>query len=341
MGKLHIWLAIALVCFGMVSGHAMAASSFFKAEPPEGWFWYNLPPEPQEPPEPEPVSEPPPAPPLASTPEPSKPVAPIGPAPYSAAWLKTNLPKYRQQAIDVPSRQNVLAYMYLQRLTMDKAQRFSRAMQAAVKTTPFLDESTRRPLNSLGAKLSDARTDKARARVLRSVNDQFALWFFYSGDNDCAYCASQASILADITELYGIHVTAISMDGTKPAVDFADVKLDEGQADQVGIFSPLGLALVNPAKRAIVPLSQGLLVRSQIMDRILLAAHSEGWISDEQYDQTLPVSQKHLLDGEALRDPEAAAARQMPPSGALPMDTDAIVRRMKRAADGQTRGGGF
>lgn len=339
MGRFYSWLIVTCVCLGVLSGPASAASAFFQTAPPEGWFWYSLPPEPPKVDKPKP---PKPAPPVAMTPAPpAHPTSPTGPAPYSSAWLRKYLPKYRERAIDTPSRRNVLAYMYLQRLTMDKSQRFAQAVQAAVKTTPFLDETTRRPISALGSRLADLRADRARKAVLQELSDRFGLWYFYSGARACAYCASQASILSDVHEIYGFHVTAISMDGAMPAMRFADIKMDQGQAEQLGINTPLGLVLVNPANREIIPLAHGLLVRSQIMERILLAAHTAGWISDEMYNRTLPVSQKNLLTAKALRPAQSVAARDTAPSGSLPINPGAVVSRMQNAVAAQRRTGGF
>jgi hypothetical protein len=59
------------------------------------------------------------------------------PAPLSAAWLRANLERFRDQAIDDPSPRNVALYLYLQRLVLDKAERFAEATQRAVWADPL------------------------------------------------------------------------------------------------------------------------------------------------------------------------------------------------------------
>ena len=97
----------------------------------EGWFWYAVEAE-----ESAPEEEERPAIPLAATQTPS--------APFSAAWLRVNLPKYLDLAWNEPSVENLRAFLYLQRFAIDRAEQFSGA-----KTNPL----TILPGNQIG--LSD------------------------------------------------------------------------------------------------------------------------------------------------------------------------------------------
>jgi conjugal transfer pilus assembly protein TraF len=65
------------------------------------------------------------------------PAAASGPAPLSAAWLRANLERFRDQAIDDPSPRNVALYLYLQRLVLDKAERFAEAGQSHQNITIY------------------------------------------------------------------------------------------------------------------------------------------------------------------------------------------------------------
>lgn len=309
-----------------------ATSSFFGSEPPDGWFWYSVTPDPEPQPEPKPEAKPKPKPMPARPPALKKAVAPDPkePTAYSAVWIRENLPKYLNRAIDNPTRKNVLAYMYLQRLTIDKSQRFADAVEVAVKTTPALDENNRRPISSMGARLANRGADRATKRAMTELSQQLGVWFFYS--SGCDYCASQSSVLKGVEEIYGIPVTAISMDGGSPPPGFASARSDEGQANRLDIDGPMGLVLVNPKSRKVVPLSHGLLARDQLVSRILLAAKKAGWIDEDAYNRTRPMRADQLLSAGF----EGSAETGAPTTDNLPVSPDDVLDRLV----GQLEGGG-
>jgi conjugal transfer pilus assembly protein TraF len=84
----------------------------------EGWFWYKDPKE-------RPVQLPP----KSMLPLPAKPKET---EPLSVEWLKKQMPVLLDRAIDNPTRENVEAYLYAQRLAMDKSQRFAEMSQRVV-----------------------------------------------------------------------------------------------------------------------------------------------------------------------------------------------------------------
>lgn len=287
------WLLgiIALVFAGAGLVPASAGAFFSASGPePEGWFWYDMPPKPVKP---EPKQKPKPKPPTianrpAKRPRKTQSNPDQGPPVFSVAWIRKNLKKYRNRAINNPTRKNILAFLSLQRVMLDKAQAFSDAMEAVVKTTPVLDESTRRPLNAMGAKLANQRANRARDRAMRWLADRVGIWYFYS--SDCAACAPQASQLHAIQQIYDWTITAIAMDGKAPPPRKLErVRIDTGQAGRLGINTPLALVLVNPRTREVVPLSHSLLTRTEIVGRILLAAHTAGWLPDQLYNRTRPM----------------------------------------------------
>ena len=119
-------------------GHTFEAdrSTFFH-DKERGWFWRE---EFIEPPLPKPKKE------KHPTPIPARDFTEEI-QPLSVAWLRKNLEKYRDQAIDTPSPENVAAYFYLQRVMMDKAHRFTDVAHEVVISDPRLDENVRRPIS--------------------------------------------------------------------------------------------------------------------------------------------------------------------------------------------------
>lgn len=261
----------------------------------EGWFWYA--------PEPSDSEE------TAASPRPQTPAAdPSEPRPLSAAWLRAHLDHYRQQAIDTPTPTQVALYLYLQRLALDKASRFSEVYQQVVQDDPYLDETTRRPVGTYG-RLLDRVAGMARDTVLRDLATQAGLWFFYR--SDCPYCAAQVPVLRILARQHGFPIQAIALDG-RPLPDgaFPDARRDTGQAARLGVVSTPALFLVRPPD-GIRPLAQGLLSLQDLEQRLLRTAQGAGWIDPEAHARTRPLVTRLTLAPEAAfpatvpDDPEA------------------------------------
>jgi len=274
----------------------------------EGWFWYaEEPPEPEtpepEPPQPVPTTPVPDAPPpIAETIKPAQaplpPAAPSGPAPLSAAWLRANLERFRDQAIDDPSPRNVALYLYLQRLVLDKAERFAEATQRAVWADPLLDETTRRPLATFAANLVNREAGAAREAALAAIAEQAGLWFFYRAD--CPYCEAQAPLLELLTTRYGLSVQAISLDGRPlPGGFLPSFVIDAGQAKTLGVVSTPALFLVRPPD-GVVPIAQGVLSLAELKERLVNAAIEAGWIPAHRRERTRARVTDLRLDGTPL-----------------------------------------
>ncbi|MEZ5936211.1 MAG: conjugal transfer protein TraF [Alphaproteobacteria bacterium] len=98
----------------------------------EGWFWYEPLPEDDEA-LPIPAEQPDPAP----VPDEIRPIVPAEvveppaeaepPKPLSAAWFRENLDGFRDRALDDPSPVNTEAYLYLQRIALERAGAFADA----------------------------------------------------------------------------------------------------------------------------------------------------------------------------------------------------------------------
>jgi hypothetical protein len=70
-----------------------------------------------------------------------------------------------------------------------------------------------------------------------------------------------------------------------PGGIYTDFHHDQGQAAQLGVQATPSLFLLNPPGK-VLPLSQGILSLDDLTNRILTVAHSEGLITDADYDTT-------------------------------------------------------
>jgi conjugal transfer pilus assembly protein TraF len=271
------------LCLLLATGKA-EEGRFYRGKE-EGWFWYKdkAVVEEKKPdsnfPQPLPFSHI----------EPSKAV-------FSTAWLRENLPKVRDMAIDNPTPENVAAYFALQRVAMDKAERFSRTARMLPMLYPELDENIRRPIASFAAQAVDRQAAQEKQRALSEIAKKAGIFFFFK--SDCPYCQAQSPVLKMLEEKHGFKVVAISVDGAgMPGDLYQDFKIDQGQAEMLGVVQTPAMFLVRPEEepsRRIRLLGQGALSLSELEDRILDVAVEAGWIDQKTYKKTLPVAPLYL-----------------------------------------------
>lgn len=313
-GKTAFRRRFAAFCLALLACPAIAAaepvdptaSARFIERQEEGWFWYEEPPEPPAEPEPEPEPEtaaaPPPAP-VQPAALPSAP-PPAGPPPLSAAWLEANMKSYQIRATDDPSPVNVRAYLLLQRLAIEKAEAFADAVQAQTLGNPLLDSTFERPIAPFATKEMDAAAYRARIGLVRLLARDTGFLFFFSGD--CPLCAAQAPVLAAIERNTGFAVLPVSLDGAPLAegVFSASYTADQGQAAMLGVSAAPALFLMR-ADGALVQIAAGPVEANDLINRILVIARREGWISEEAFAATRAVRAR---PGASLSPPDPSVA---------------------------------
>ena len=296
----------------------------------EGWFWYEpLPVEDEAPPSPAKQLDPAPVPDEVRPIVPAEAVEPAAGAepakPLSAAWFREYLDSFRDRALDDPSPINIEAYLYLQRIALERAGAFAEASAAAAARDPFLDANSERPIATYAAQAVDDQAEAARAAVLEALAKEAGILFFY--DADCALCASQAGVLDLARRLHGFEIIAVSLDGSPPPDPLTAHRQDQGQAERLGVVSLPATFLVRPPD-LIRPIAQAPLDLTNIGRRIIALAHDAGLVSDEDYLATRAIARPFALPGEFDK---------LPPEV---MDDPAELVRHLRAQLGIQTGGG-
>lgn len=273
-----------------------------------GWHWKEIMPEPVEPePEPQPPVAPAPAPTPAQKPE----TDPEGPKPLSAEWIRQNMPKYLDAAIDNPTPQNVSNYLYLQKFSVDSADRFSQIFKRVSMADPNLDENNVRPVWAGATASIDRTAAENRKKVLKQMSQTTGIWFFYR--SDCEPCHIQAPVLAAFAQQYGFTIFPVAVDGRPmPGGPFKKFVPDQGQAAKLGVTSTPTLLLAKPPA-TFIRISEGMLSMPEMEDRIIELATNEGLLNEEQYQTTRtdkknllpPTSEVTNLSSEAAKDPNA------------------------------------
>lgn len=279
------------------AGRVWVVGEFYERRA-EGWFWYQQDPLAAETTTAEQRDD-------SADIEPTKQSAML--VPLSAAWFRENFSKFRDAAIDNPTPENISAYLYLQRVMLDKSSRFSDRVQQAVITDAYLDEVTRRPLATFAANEMNREAGHAREAQLRAVAKQAGIFFFFQ--SDCRFCDIQAPILASLADRFGFEIFPISLDGrAMPNGLFPNFRIDQGQARDLGVLSAPAMFLARPPDKTI-QIAQGVISMDELVNRILLVALQAGWLEQREYEQTRPISAQVAFDGmslpsEAFSDPK-------------------------------------
>jgi conjugal transfer pilus assembly protein TraF len=276
----------------------VAGSSFYQ-DKERGWFWYEDPPPEQEPEKLEPA--PVPAPPPQAETEVSEPAAPELPPTGSVAWIREMLPKLRDAAMDNPTKENVSAYFWAQRIMLDKAERFSRHSVDVIRNDPFLDEDMRYPASNAASDALATAAGKQKETLLKLIAGSSALMFFYNG-NDCILCEQALAAVSALEFRYGFTVMPVSMDGAPlPGGKYPNTQYDTGLAEQLGIITSPALALVIPPNDVKI-VSFSTVSMETATTRILMAANEAGLISDQEYNATSRLNTMGLIDATKLAD---------------------------------------
>lgn len=279
-----LWLMLALT-IAQVTNVAMAETpanekngSGFYVEREDGWHWYK------DPVVPPPVQEKTEQTVLMDSKNPEE-----GPHPLSAEWLRVTLPQLRDRAIDSPTRENVSAYYYAQRIMMDKAQNFSDVARDVVTNDPLLDENLRIPFASAAKAAMLKGAGDAKRQILDDLSESAALWFFY--DPECSYCDTQIGPINRLVEKHDITIEVISKFGTQVPGLLPEIKVreDKGHFDEFGVNFTPAVMLVSPPKNLWL-ISQGYTAYDVLVDRIVAAANEYGLVDQHLYYEATPMS---------------------------------------------------
>lgn len=219
-----------------------------------------------------------------AAPQPAKP-AEKSAEPMSVAWLKEKLPEVRNAAIDNPTRENVEYYVYLQKIAMDKAEKFALMSQQVTLVNPDLDESVDNPTTTFARQARLKATDHEQARVLKSLAGKLGIYYFFK--SDCQYCYKQNITLQTTMRDYGFRVLPISIDHQGfPDGSFQNWVPDRGQAAKLRITVTPTLYLFHPPNE-VVFLAAGLQTEGQLHKRILQVSQANGWLSKEDLERAM------------------------------------------------------
>lgn len=265
-----------------------AGDSTFYEDSREGWHFYEHPP--QDPERKEKRAPP------KSAKEPAQPQQSAeakpkqqGPKPMTAAWIRKRLKKLRDKATTNPTRENVRAYLYLQKVATNKASRFAEVSSEVTVGDPFLDEKARRPTATYAVNQSQRDAAQRTDRTLQRLGQNQDVGILFVFRSSCGYCRIQAPVLKRFSEIHRLPIRAVSLDGQHlPGRPFPDAAKRPALKTRLNIRRTPSTFLVRPPDE-LTAIAHGVLSLEELKRRTVLVAQREGWISRDTYEATTGV----------------------------------------------------
>ena len=189
----------------------------------------------------------------------------------SVEEFRKELDRLRDVAIMSPSEQNIQAYLYGNKLMMDRASLFTDQWRRVVWKTPDLEFNQHYPQANAATLEAKRLADARRGQDLATIGKTYSLLYFFR--SDCPLCKIQAPALALFAKEYGIEVQGISMDGIiPPDLPLPSPRIDNGISYFVtageGVNTVPALFLVSHDRKQVDPLGVGVIAVEEIAERI-------------------------------------------------------------------------
>lgn len=243
------------------SDPAPSTATGFYSSQEDGWFWYK-----------DPVQKPSPKP--KATESTAAPKAPPKNDAMDVAWLRKKMPELLDAAINNPTHENVAAYLAVQRVVLDKAQRFEEEARMVSLTEPLLDQTSIVPVTGYTKNAFNDTNFKAKEAAVSYLAKNVGGLFVFV-DSSCQFCKAQALQVNQLARAYGFELRYITVDGKGFREIGNNILLkDNGIAAKLNVrIYPTTVLVAPPSSYLIV--SQGMMSQSDLKDRLLMAAQHE------------------------------------------------------------------
>jgi conjugal transfer pilus assembly protein TraF len=178
------------------------------------------------------------------------------------------------KARQTKSLDDVRTFLMLQDYWMKESSHFSQLFQKALLYYPEFDYSITHPSSSIGTKWLEEDRENRRHQAIQHLSKTYGLLFFYRGSN--AFDQKQIPIIRDFCERFRLALIPVSVDGVL-SPELATSRLDNGQANRLGVRYFPAILLVNPRKQETQPVAYGLTTQDVLEKRVFQAAtHYQG-----------------------------------------------------------------
>jgi conjugal transfer pilus assembly protein TraF len=186
--------------------------------------------------------------------------------------LAKDLKGKRALAIVEPTPGHVHTYIAAQEAMMDKASVFSDVWRRVIWQNPDVNYQLKNPVNNVAIQVRDSERRKQESQTLADLGKEWGLFFFFR--SDCPYCHAMSQIMKLMSDLYGITVFPISLDGGG-LPEFPHPRTDNGLATLLKVETVPMLVLGNVKDRRMVPIGSGVLSAQEVIERIYVLTRTK------------------------------------------------------------------
>jgi len=161
-------------------------------------------------------------------------------------------------------------FLAMQDYWLREATTHGKLNQKALLYYPEYDFSVTHPTSAIGTQLNDAVRAKKHAEIIKNMASTHGLLFFYRADNP--YDQKEILIIKDFSDRHGFSLIPVSVDGGRSPL-LKDTRIDNGQADALGVRYFPALLLINPKDGGqVTPVAYGLTTQDVLATRIVSVA---------------------------------------------------------------------
>ena len=156
-------------------------------------------------------------------------------------------------------------YLDAWHMTMDKGTVFADQWRRVVWKNPEYDYSLQNPVNSTAVRTNNQANDKDISNYMREISKEHVLLFFFR--SDCAYCHQYAPTLKMLSEMYGIEILGVSIDGGG-LPEFPNPRDGRAVAQKWGIEKVPATFIASKKTGEHAPVGFGVMSLQEVIERI-------------------------------------------------------------------------
>ncbi|RMW99879.1 type-F conjugative transfer system pilin assembly protein TraF [Legionella jordanis] len=161
--------------------------------------------------------------------------------------------------------EDMRVFLSLQDYWLKESSRFKSLFQQTMLAYPEYDYAVTHPTSNLGAKITDEVRESQTEEVINRLSKSHGLLFFYRGKSP--YDLKQIPIIVDFCRRFNLSLMPVSVDGVVSPT-LMNSRMDQGQANRLGVRYFPALLLVNPENQRVSPIAYGLTTQDVLMERI-------------------------------------------------------------------------
>lgn len=161
--------------------------------------------------------------------------------------------------------EDMRTFLALQDYWLKESSRFKQLFQQTMLAYPQYDYTVTHPTSNLGTKITDDVREAKKEALIHQVAQSHGLLFFYRGKSP--YDQKQIAILIDFCRRFNLSMMPVSVDG-EVLPELSNSRIDQGQAERLGVHYFPALLLVNPENQRVNPIAYGLTTQDVLIERI-------------------------------------------------------------------------